>query len=380
MQRRLLILAGGLGVALTAWALALTFTLPAATGPYAVGRRTIGWVDAARPEVMTAAPQDVREVIADIWYPAEPGAEGARSAYFPGLDVVAADLVASGEVSAPEVAGLRLLRSEALPGAAVAAAAHRYPVLLLSPGNATNVEFYAALAADLASQGYVVVGLNHPYDVAAVALSTGGVARYSEADRPADWLARQAMTAGRIAVRVADVQFALDQLAALNADPSDPLGGRLDLSRVGILGHSLGGLTAAQACLADVRLRACLNLDGLQAGGPFAVEANPTLPTQPFMLITKEATLPPAVTAWMAALPGGGYSVTVPGATHASFTDTPLLSAVLLPMPTPATAILAQVRGYTRAFFDHTLLGQPSALLAATDGAGGVRVTVYSGG
>lgn len=380
MRRKSLLLLGGLGVALAAWALALTFMLPPATGPFAVGRRTITWVDAARPEVMTAAPHDVREVMADIWYPAEPGAEGARSAYFPGLEAVAADLVASGEVAALEVAGLRVLRSQALPGAVVAASAERYPVLLLSPGNATNVEFYAALAAELASQGYVVVGLNHPYDVAAVALSTGGVARYSEAAWPADWRARQAMTAGRIAVRVADVQFALDQLAALDADASDPLGGRLDLSRVGVLGHSLGGITAAQACLADARVRACLNLDGLQAGGPFAVEANPALPTQPFMLITKETSLPAPVTGWMDALPGGGYYVTLPGAAHDSFTDTPLLRAVLLPVPTPAAALLAQVRGYTRAFFDHTLLGQPSALLAAAEGPGGVQVTVYSGG
>jgi predicted dienelactone hydrolase len=119
--------------------------LPLGTGPYAVGRRTLTWVDAARPEVMTAAPADRREVIADIWYPAQAEA-GADAAYFPNLEAVAADLVASGEVAALEAAGLRYMRTTAQPGAPVAAGAERYPVLILSPGNATNVEFYAALA------------------------------------------------------------------------------------------------------------------------------------------------------------------------------------------------------------------------------------------
>jgi predicted dienelactone hydrolase len=185
-------------------------------------------------------------------------------------------------------------------------------------------------------------------------------------------------------VRVADMQLALDQLAALNeaAQPGagrDPLAGRLDLSRVGALGHSLGGITAAQTCLADARLRACANLDGLQPGGPFAVEANPTLPSQPFLFLTKETQLSGPVTAWMEALRGGGYYVTVQGATHASFSDEPVLLAALLPLPNRADDILGQVRRYTRAFFDQTLRGEPSALLAPADWHDGVRVTVYTG-
>lgn len=379
MRRRIVIVGSLFGLALLAWALTRSFTLPAGTGPFAVGRRTMAWVDAARPEVLTTAPDDRREVIATIWYPAQAGG-GAPTAYFPGLEAVAADLVASGEVSALEAAGLRYMRLTAQTGAAPASEGGRFPVLIFSPGNATNIEFYAALAADLASQGYIVVGLNHPYDVAAVALSDGRVARYSEAAWPADPRARQAMTSGRIAVRVADVQFALDQLAALQAAGTDPLAARLDLTRVGIVGHSLGGITAAQACLVEVRLRACLNLDGLQPGGPFAVERNPALPTQPFMFLTKETELSAPVAAWMDLLPGGGYYVTVQGAAHDSFTDGPLLLAALLPLPSQAAAITAQVRAYTRAFFDQTLLGQPSALLAPSDWQDGVRVTVYAGG
>jgi hypothetical protein len=78
------------------------------------------------------------------------------------------------------------------------------------------------------------------------------------------------------------------------------------------------------------------------------------------MFLTKETNLPAPVTAWLAGLPGGGYYVTVQGAAHDSFTDGPLLLAALLPWPSRAGAITAQVRAYTRAFFDQTLLARPA--------------------
>ena len=131
-----------------------------------------------------------------------------------------------------------------------------YPVVLLSPGNATNVEFYSALAEDLASHGFVVIGLDHPYQVAAVALDAD-VAVYP-GDPPLAQAAQ--VTEARIDQRVADLAFVLDRLDA-GAIGLGALAGHLDLSRIGVMGHSNGGVAAAQACL-DSRIDACLNIDG----------------------------------------------------------------------------------------------------------------------
>ncbi len=358
-------LGAGLGLAaLLALSVYLQLDSAAATGPYAVGRTTRRWMDPARPEPLTEAPGDFREVIAEIWYPAEAGT-GLPAPYFPDLERLASDLAASGEVSALEVFGLRYVRSNSRLEARVAGQG-RWPVVLLSPGNGTNVEFYAGLADDLASHGYVVVGLNHPYDVAAVARADGQIAQFVPG--PLTFAEREPWVAERVAVRVADALFVLERLEALDT-AADNLASRLDLDHSAIMGHSLGGLTAAQACHAEPRLRACLNLDGLQRGGPFSVHPGAPPPDQAFMFITKETALPAALRSQFEAVRAGSYRVVLTGAHHDSFTDGPLLTPALLPVAGEPERLLALTRTYCLAFLDQTLKGQPSALLA------GPRVT-----
>ncbi|ARC86164.1 platelet-activating factor acetylhydrolase, isoform II family protein [Clostridium argentinense CDC 2741] len=54
---------------------------------------------------------------------------------------------------------------------------------------------------------------------------------------------------------------------------------KLDVNNIGIFGHSFGGATAGQACAADKRFKAGINMDG----SPFLVYNNLS---QPFMLMT----------------------------------------------------------------------------------------------
>src|SRR5688572_15394233 len=84
--------------------------LPMSTGTYKVGQTVFSWVDKSRPEVMTDDPNDFREVIATIWYPAKPGT-GSKGPYFPGLSTISKALVESGEVGPWEVFGLQFIRS-----------------------------------------------------------------------------------------------------------------------------------------------------------------------------------------------------------------------------------------------------------------------------
>jgi dienelactone hydrolase len=324
--------------------------LPAPTGAYAIGRLRLDWVDQGRPEVVTPDEGDRREVIAEVWYPAQDDS-GVQAPYVPELERIADGLVASGELGRVQAWGLRFVRAHGRTDAAVAATPQTFPVILLSPGNATNAEFYASFAEDLASLGYVVVGLNHPYDVAAVALQSGTVALYTGPDRPSpDYVE------ARVAERVADARFTLDRLAELNVGDG-PLAGRLDLDRVGIMGHSLGGLTATQACVADSRLKACVNLDGLQGGGPFSVRPVGTVPAQPFLFVTKETTLAPAIEQLFADHPTA-TRIVITGAAHRDFSDGPLFEPALNPFARSIDRTNASIRAAMRDFFQQTLQPQ----------------------
>src|SRR5687768_16569318 len=137
--------------------------LPLPTGDLAVGRERFSWADAARPKIATADQTDKREYVLETWYPAARGS-GNDPSYLPDLSRVRGGLIQSGEFGWFEVLGMQLVRSHARVGADVLEGRSRLPVVVLSPGNATNVEFYAGLAEDLASRGYVVFGINHPYE------------------------------------------------------------------------------------------------------------------------------------------------------------------------------------------------------------------------
>jgi alpha-beta hydrolase superfamily lysophospholipase len=247
---------------------------------------------------------------------------------------------------------------------------------VLSPGNATNVAFYATIAEELASHGYVVAGVDHPYQVAAVVLPDGTVASYDAVPDQLPVSERQAAVAAKIEERVADIRFVLDQLASLARDGS-LLEGRLDLDQVGIMGHSNGGLAAVEACREDVRLRACLNVDGQQAGGPFSVAPGGVAPDQPFLFLTKETALHPALAERFEAAGEGAYRVVIPEARHEQFADGPLFQPALLPIGRPAERVLVTARGFAQAFFSRYLAGASPSVFSRVPAPADVYVNVY---
>jgi len=358
-----------------ALSLSMQLELPASTGSYTVGRTIFRWMDSSRPEVLTDNPNDVREVIALVWYPAVQGT-GTKDGYFPGLSAVSKALVESGEVAMWEVLGLQLIRSNSYFDAEPVRNQGSFPVVLLLPGNGTNIEFYASLASEIASHGYVVVGINHPYDVAAIELASGSVALYDKNQWSLDANVHQVYTAERIKVKTADVLFALDQFKIINADANSPFAGILDLNAVAVAGHSLGGITASEACKADKRFKACVNLDGLQAGGPFSTDVTATPPEQSFLFLTKESQLPPKLIEKFEST-SQSYWVVIHSASHDSFTDGPQLQPSLLPLPNQADRIMVLIQNYTLAFLDQTLKGQLANLLSNSVDGQDVSVKVF---
>jgi hypothetical protein len=375
LRSKILRISFPIGLAFVLLSISLQLELPATTGPFTVSQTVFKWVDPSRPEELTDDLNDFREVIALVWYPAERGM-GKSIPYFPGLSTVSKALVESGEVEPWEVFGLQFVRLQNVSNANLAKSDTPFPVLILSPGNATNIEFYNTLASEIASYGYIVVGINHPYDVAAVELANHHVAQYYKDQESLEMRPHQAFIAERIKVRTLDVLFTLDQLEDLNATTNSSFRGIMNLDAVAVAGHSLGGITASEVCKIDARFRACLNFDGLQKGGPFSTEETAIPPDQPFMFMTKEPQLhPKLIEKFESTLES--YWVVIHGASHDSFTDGPLLQPQILPTPNRADHVALLIQSYTLAFLDQTLKGQKNILLSKSVHLQDVSVQVY---
>ncbi len=133
-----------------------------------------------------------------------------------------------------------------------------YPVVLMRAGLAALTISYTSLAEDLASHGYVVVGFDAPYRSSVVVLPDGKVIARAPQNNAElfSGVEQEKLAIKLVQAWSADMSFALDQLERLNtSDPSGRFLGRLDMQRVGVFGHSMGGATALQFCqtISDAR-------------------------------------------------------------------------------------------------------------------------------
>jgi len=321
-----------LGIAVLLGALWLehrtAITLPQPTGPFAVGRDVYDWADAETPDPLAPILGTKRELLVWIWYPSEAAQSDAPHDYLPAQMRPAA---------APPNGPLRLLtrdlsqvHSHSIANADVSPRQQSYPVVIMRAGASSEVWNYSTLAEDLASHGYFVVGFDAPYRTFAVTFPDGRVMRRTPENnaelcegQPPPQLSRcvnRVMTAW-----TSDIGFVLDRLQQLNtSDAAGKFKGRLDLTRVGVFGHSFGGATAAQFCHDDNRCKAAIDVDGR----PFGSVIEDGL-RQPFMFLMSDHSHesdPERIMADIQSiydrLPADGrLQITIRGANHFLFSD-----------------------------------------------------------
>lgn len=109
------------------------------------------------------------------------------------------------------------------------------PVVLFSHGLGGSRSGSAFLGEHWAARGYVAVFLQHPGSDDSVWKSVPAADRYRAMQR--------AVSLDNFLLRVKDVPAVLDQLAIWNSDKGGQLSGRMNLSKVGMSGHSFGAIT-----------------------------------------------------------------------------------------------------------------------------------------
>ena len=144
-----------------------------------------------------------------------------------------------------------------------------FPVLVFEPGLGPLLPEYTTLVEDLASRGYVVIGLNPTYSASITVLDGQVVKSTPLGSIPDNASPEELQQRGDrlVGVWAADDRFAMDEATRLNDDPGSPFAGRLDVGHIGLLGHSFGGAAALEACHLDARCTAAADLDGTPFGG-----------------------------------------------------------------------------------------------------------------
>src|SRR5262249_45830821 len=128
-------------------------------------------------------------------------------------------------------------RSHALTGVAVSKAEMRFPVILFSHGLGRVSAAYSGFIENLASHGFIVVGVESPYFSSALKMPDGRIIP-NRSQRNARRGAREE----EAVTQAQDLVFVLDELNKLNSgDPATRFSGRFDLAHVGVFGHSRGG-------------------------------------------------------------------------------------------------------------------------------------------
>ena len=349
-------------------------SIPAPTGPHKVGTLTLTLVDTSRKELYSGNPNDPRKIMIQVWYPALP-ATGASVAYWmPNAEIVAPAIARWLHLPDFFLNHLELARTSSYESAPLDKSGGPYPVLVFSHGwggfRAQNTFQFQ----ELASQGYVVVGMEHTYGTAVTVFPDGQVAYNNPEALPAELSGDAYDQAARKLVGQwsGDIGFALDTLGKLNAsDPQGILQGSMDLNKVGVFGHSTGGGATIQFCGTDSRCKAGLTMDAFMT--PVATDVLDGGMSQPFLFLfsqtwssTKNTTLFNRLLPHVAQ-PVGVY--TILGTSHYDFSDlpglTPLAPMLGLKGPLEAGKVMQIINDYSLAFFNQTLKGEASGLLAS---------------
>lgn len=341
--------------------------LPTPTGPFGVGRTTFDWSDSARRDSLSATPGAARELLVWVWYPTDLPTTAPAAPYLPAGWAGAVD--ADNGIGRFLRQDLATVRGHARADPPLASQVARYPVVIFEPGYGDVPANFSTILENLASHGYVVVGIG-PTDLAPVVFPDGRVVPRSPAGSlpdnapPAEL---DPMIARLVAVVSADERFAFDQLQTENLRTLGQLAGRLDLGHVALVGHSLGGATALEVCRTDPRCAAAVDIDGTPVGPSIAPGiARPLLVLEHPVPSTDDNDQ--KMRAAVAHSTGPRLHLVIQGTEHLNFSDFAVLYEPVLP-PLGVLGSIDGARGievtnaYLVAFLDRYLKGAATPLL-----------------
>lgn len=339
--------------------------MPAPSGALPVGTLSLQLTDTAREEVFTDVTGNARTLMIQIWYPRQAQAGARLAPWITRADLFGPAIAGWLRLPAFMFSHIGLAQSSSVADAPLSDSAASYPVLVYSHGWGGFRQINATQNEELASHGYIVVALDHPYGAMSTVLADGTVLPNKRSLLPAKD-APEYMPAIQLLsdVYARDVGFVLDQLALLNAQ--DPrFAGHMDLAHLGLFGHSTGGGAIVALCARDPRCVAGVGQDAWVEPVADAVIQGGL--KQPFLFMRSAPwTINPndaRLTQLIEHSTGPRYRIGIAGAGHYDYTMlslfSPLAAQIGLKGPIPAARVIPLINDFMLAFFDAHLKGAP---------------------
>lgn len=341
-------------------------SIPVPSGPYQVGTRLYELTDPSRKEIYSGK-DEARRFMIQVWYPSEPSSSDQRAPWMSNAKIFAPAIACQIGMPVFFLDHLALVKIPAYQDSKIASSTIAFPVILFSHGwqgfNAQNT----GQALQLASHGYVVIGVQHTYGAVVTVFPDGTIAENNpNALPPDDTPTEQYEATAQILVNqwAGDLGYTLDFMQKQNEDTSSAFFRALDLSRIGVYGHSTGGGAAIEFCGTDSRCTALFGQDPFMRPVSYKVIENGVSQPAFFMFSQRwhddltsrnnelfDKFYPHATKALGA--------VYITGTAHYDFTDLPLLSPLApqlgLKGPINGKRVTVINDDYLIHFFDATL-------------------------
>ena len=349
-------------------------TIPTPNGPYQVGTRIYELTDRSRKEIYSGK-DEARRFMIQVWYPSKVSPSDKRAPWMAGAKIFAPAIATYIDMPSFFLDHLALVKVPAYQDSKVAPSNTSYPVILFSHGwNGFNAQ-NSGQAVQLASHGYVVVGVQHTYGAVITVFPDGTVAKNNPMALPNGEPTEEYEAAAHILSNqwAGDIGFTLDFMESQNNNSSSPFYATLDLTHVGVYGHSTGGGAAIEFCGTDIRCISVLGMDPFMRPVSYEVIANGLSQPSFFMFSQRwaddlESRNNELFKEFIPNVKGSFGVITIKGTAHYDFTDLPLLSPLAPQLGLKGSIngrqVITIVNDYLLSFFNATLKGESTNLFA----------------
>ena len=227
----------------------------------------------------------------------------------------------------------------------------KYPLIVFSHGAFGVKMSNSSTFMELASNGYIVCSIDHPYHAAGTVDTDGkltiGSSEFMQEviDANSDIYSEKEqfqLFDKWMNLRTDDIDFVIDNILKNTENNSGEVYGLIDTNKIGLMGHSLGGAASTQLGREREDIGAVINLDGSMLGeysinenGNIVINEEPyPLPLLNFYseYVINELIADPEYVypnKYITSISPKAFETYIKGSNHMSYTDLPLFSPLL---------------------------------------------------